>query len=80
MAASQGCSGPVISDRVGLRKPSPAIYELTASKIGLPPDDCLFVDDTEANLPPARDLDMGTLFFTGADGDIAEIERLIGIA
>jgi putative hydrolase of the HAD superfamily len=70
----------VISDRVGLRKPSPAIYELTASKIGLPPDDCLFVDDTEANLPAARDLGMGTLFFTGTDGDIAEIERRIGIA
>jgi len=42
----------VISEQVGLRKPSTAIYELTASKIGLPPDDCLFVDDTEANLPP----------------------------
>ena len=70
----------VISDQVGLRKPSTAIYELTASKIGLPPDDCLFVDDTEANLPPARELGMGTLFFKGADGEIAEIERLIGIA
>jgi putative hydrolase of the HAD superfamily len=70
----------VISDQVGLRKPSLAIYELTASKIGLPPDDCLFVDDTQANLPPARELGMGTVFFTGADGEIAEIERLIGIA
>jgi putative hydrolase of the HAD superfamily len=70
----------VISDRVGLRKPNPAIYELTASKIGLPPGDCLFVDDAEANLPTARELGMGTLFFTGADGEIAEIERLLGIA
>jgi putative hydrolase of the HAD superfamily len=70
----------VISDQVGLRKPSLAIYELTASKIGLPPDDCLFVDDTQANLPPARELGMGTVFFTGANGEIAEIEKLIGIA
>jgi putative hydrolase of the HAD superfamily len=70
----------VISDRVGLRKPSPEIYELTAAKIGLSPSECLFVDDTEHNLPVARDLGMGTLFFTGADGEIAEIERLIGIA
>jgi putative hydrolase of the HAD superfamily len=70
----------VISDRVGLRKPSPEIYELTAAKIGLLPSDCLFVDDTEHNLPAARDLGMGTLFFTGADGQVAEIERLIGIA
>jgi epoxide hydrolase-like predicted phosphatase len=70
----------VISDRVGLRKPGPEIYTLTASLIGLPPDTCLFVDDTERNLPPARDLGMGTLLFTGADNEIPEIERLIGIA
>jgi putative hydrolase of the HAD superfamily len=70
----------VISDRVGLRKPGPEIYQLTASKIGLPPRMCLFVDDTERNLPTARDLGMGTLLFTGADGEVAEIERLIGIA
>lgn len=70
----------VISDQVGLRKPNPEIYELTATKIGLPPGECLFVDDTEHNLPAARDLGMGTLFFTGADGEVAEIERLIGLA
>lgn len=69
----------VISDRVGLRKPGPEIYQLTASLIGLPPGECLFVDDTERNLPPARDLGMGTLLFTGADGEIAEIEKLTGI-
>lgn len=70
----------VISDQVGLRKPSPEIYELTAEKIGVVPRDCLFVDDTEHNLPAARDLGMGTVFFTGTAGEIAEIERLIGIA
>jgi putative hydrolase of the HAD superfamily len=70
----------VISDQVGLRKPDPEIFRLTASKIGLPPGECLFVDDTEHNLPGARDLGMGTLFFTGADGEVAEIEKLVGIA
>jgi hypothetical protein len=38
------------------------------------------VDDTEANLPPARELGMGTLLFAGADSEVPEIERLIGIA
>lgn len=70
----------VISDRVGLRKPGPEIYLLTAAKLGLPAGECLFVDDTERNLPPARDLGMGTLLFTGNAGEVAEIERLIGIA
>ena len=70
----------VISDRVGLRKPGPEIYTLTTAKLGLPPGECLFVDDTERNLPPARDLGMGTLLFTGTAGDISEIERLTGLA
>jgi putative hydrolase of the HAD superfamily len=70
----------VISDRVGLRKPDPEIFKLTASKIGLAAGQCLFVDDTEGNLRGARDLGMGTVFFTGADGEVAEIERLIGLS
>lgn len=69
----------VISDQVHLRKPDPAIFLLTAGKLGLAPSDCLFVDDTEHNLPGAAGLGMGTLFFTGAPGEVNEIERLIGI-
>jgi HAD superfamily hydrolase (TIGR01509 family) len=70
----------VISDQVGLRKPDPEIFKLTAAKLGLPPSECLFVDDTKHNLPGAAGLGMGTLFFTGAAEEIAEIERLIGLA
>jgi putative hydrolase of the HAD superfamily len=70
----------VISDRVGLRKPDPRIFRLTAEKLGLPPGDCLFVDDTEHNLPGARDLGMGTVFFTGAPGEVEQIQALLGIA
>jgi putative hydrolase of the HAD superfamily len=70
----------VISDQVGLRKPSPEIYQLTAAKIGLPAGECLFVDDTPANLPQAAELGMGTLLFTGAAGDVAKMERLTGLA
>jgi putative hydrolase of the HAD superfamily len=75
-----GLDAVVISDRVGLRKPDPEIFKLTASKIGLAAGQCLFVDDTEGNLRGARDLGMGTVFFTGADGEVAEIERLIGLS
>jgi putative hydrolase of the HAD superfamily len=69
----------VISDQVGLRKPEPAIYDLTATKLGLRPEDCVFVDDTPANLVTARHLGMTAVHFTGAPSDFAEIERLIGI-
>jgi epoxide hydrolase-like predicted phosphatase len=70
----------VISDQVGLRKPDPEIFKLTAAKLGLLPSECLFIDDTEHNLPGAAGLGMGTLFFTGAPGEVAEIERLTGVA
>jgi putative hydrolase of the HAD superfamily len=70
----------VISGQVGLRKPEPPIYELTAAKLGLRPEDCVFVDDTPANLVTARQLGMATVHFAGAASDFAEIERLIGVA
>jgi epoxide hydrolase-like predicted phosphatase len=69
----------VISAQVGVRKPEPSIYDLTTAKLGLRPEDCVFVDDTPANLVTARHLGMATVHFTGAPSDFAEIERLLGI-
>jgi epoxide hydrolase-like predicted phosphatase len=70
----------IISDQVGLRKPDPAIYTLTAAKIDVPPRSCVFVDDTAANLPAARDLGMAVVHFTDTASGIAEIERLLNTA
>ena len=67
----------MISDQVGLRKPDPAIYTLAAAKIGVAPGSCVFVDDTAANLPAARDLGMAVVHFTEAEPGVAEIERLL---
>jgi epoxide hydrolase-like predicted phosphatase len=69
----------VISDQVGLRKPDPAIYLLTANRLGVPAQECVFVDDTAANLPAARDLGMAAVHFTSTTVGVAEIEKLIGI-
>jgi epoxide hydrolase-like predicted phosphatase len=70
----------VISDEVGLRKPEPEIYELTAAKLGVRPADCVFVDDTKRNLVTAQELGMATVHFTGEPAEVSEIERLIGLA
>jgi putative hydrolase of the HAD superfamily len=40
----------VISAEVGHRKPSRAIYELACSRLGVPPADCVMIDDLEHNL------------------------------
>ena len=39
---------------VGMRKPDPAIYELTLDRLGLPAEACVFVDDIEVNCDAAR--------------------------
>jgi epoxide hydrolase-like predicted phosphatase len=68
----------VISSEVGLRKPDPAIYELAAERLGLPPKTCVFVDDLPGNLKPARALGMATVLHRGdAAATLAELRALL---
>jgi 2-haloacid dehalogenase len=54
----------VISGRVGLVKPDPAIYNLLLDKIGKPPGECLFIDDSQANIQQAKQMGFVTIHFT----------------
>jgi putative hydrolase of the HAD superfamily len=67
----------VISDRVGLRKPDPAIYRLTADRLGVQAWACVFVDDSAHNLPPAAALGMATVLFTDVDTGITRIREFL---
>jgi epoxide hydrolase-like predicted phosphatase len=68
----------VISGKVGLRKPDPAIYALAAQELGLPPARIVFVDDLPGNLKPARALGMATVRHERAERTIPELEGLLG--
>jgi putative hydrolase of the HAD superfamily len=46
----------VISGEVGMRKPEERIFSLAASRLGLPPAACVFIDDVEGNIVAARAL------------------------
>jgi putative hydrolase of the HAD superfamily len=70
----------VISGDTGTRKPDAAIYLIAADELGLPPHDCVFADDTAANLPVAEELGMATVHFTVTAEGLAEISRLLGLA
>ena len=48
----------ILSDRVGLRKPERAIFELMLRRLGVRADRAVFVDDVAANLPPAEAMGM----------------------
>ena len=50
---------PCLSWEVGVRKPDPAIYRLCAEKLGVPPEQCLYVGDGGSReLETARELGM----------------------
>jgi putative hydrolase of the HAD superfamily len=71
--------GVVISGEVGIRKPAKRIYVLGAEAIGKPPEECVFVDDLDFNLAPARELGMATVHHTSVDETVPELERLLGV-
>jgi epoxide hydrolase-like predicted phosphatase len=71
----------VISAEVGIRKPDPAIYELAAERLGLPPEQCVFVDDLPGNLKPARALGMATVVHRGdAAATLAEVAEHLQVS
>lgn len=72
--------GVAISGEIGIRKPSPEIYELAAERIGVPPAECVFVDDLPFNLEPAAELGMATVHHRTAEETLDELERLLGVS
>jgi putative hydrolase of the HAD superfamily len=71
--------GIVISGEVGIRKPTPEIYELGAKEIGVETESCVFVDDLPFNLEPAAELGMATVHHVSSEQTITELETLLGV-
>jgi putative hydrolase of the HAD superfamily len=63
---------------VGLRKPDPAIFELTLERLGgIAPQRCVFVDDLDVNCEAARALGMAAVRFENAEQAIPEVESAL---
>ena len=63
---------------VGMRKPDPAIYEMTIERLGgLPPEEHLFIDDTEVNCEAAEALGIRAVHFRETDQAITEIRACL---
>lgn len=69
----------VISEREGVAKPDPVIYQLALDRLGLPGEACLFVDDHPRNLPPAEALGITTVLADGQPDTAARIATLLGV-
>ena len=66
------------SYELGVQKPDPRIYNILLREEKLNPDDCLFIDDYDANVAAARDLGMRAIKFTGVNELVSEL-KLAGI-
>lgn len=67
----------VISGEVGMRKPEPRIYLHTCERMGLSPEDCVFIDDLEHNVRTAEELGMTGILHTDAAATKVELERFL---
>jgi FMN phosphatase YigB (HAD superfamily) len=63
-----------VSCKTGVRKPDPEAYAGAARALGVPPAECLFVDDREANVRGALATGMPALRFTG---DVAALRAAL---
>jgi HAD superfamily hydrolase (TIGR01509 family) len=63
----------VVSGREGVMKPEPAIFALLCERAGLAPAECLFIDDSAANVAGARAFGMQAHHFAGAAGLAADL-------
>ncbi len=67
----------VYSHEVGLKKPDPAVYELTRSRLGVRPTEIAFLDDVPANVTAARAAGWHAVLHEETERSIAEIEAII---
>ncbi len=71
----------VISSRVGLIKPEPAIFEAMLVQFGLVAADCLFIDDSKENVDAALALGLDAFVFQDAQQCRGELQArgLLGV-
>lgn len=68
--------GGILSYQEKLIKPQPEIYELLLNRYHLTAEESVFLDDTERNLPPAREFGIKTILFANKEQAVQELEEL----
>ncbi len=63
----------VLSCDIGVTKPHPAMYETMASRLGVLPEECLFIDDVAAYAAAAEAVGMQAIVFQTTAQTIADM-------
>ena len=69
----------VISGEEGIHKPQPEIFQLGAERLGLPPEECVFVDDLRENCEGAEAVGMTAVLHRGAEQTLPQLEELLRV-
>ena len=64
----------IASGDVGCAKPDPKIFQIGLDRLGLRPDETMFIDDTPGHVSAARELGIHGIVFTSAP----QLERDLG--
>ena len=67
----------IYSHEVGLAKPDPRIYALTSQRLGVQPQEIVFLDEVERNVAAAAASGFHTILYQHNTQAIAEIERCL---
>lgn len=67
----------VVSAEEGVSKPDPEIYRLTADRLAVPPDRCVFVDDVAENVRGAAAVGMSGVLHVDAQRTLAALDALM---
>jgi epoxide hydrolase-like predicted phosphatase len=69
----------VVSGEIGFGKPDERVYLLTADRLGLPPEQCVFVDDLAINVRGAAVAGMVGVHHTSVRTTVEELETLLAL-
>jgi putative hydrolase of the HAD superfamily len=68
----------VESAKIGFAKPEARAYEITADRLGIRLDECIFIDDREEYIEGAQHVGMQTILYTDFESFKSEIENVLG--
>ena len=66
----------LFSNEVKMKKPDAEFFNLCSEKLGLKPEECVFVDDQNNNISAAQELGFNTIQFTDAEQLKEELNKL----
>jgi putative hydrolase of the HAD superfamily len=61
----------------GVKKPDPAAFEITLERLGVEPEEAVFIDDTMRHVQTARGLGLHAILFTTAEALVKDLSTLL---